>query len=124
MTKDQKVLLLGAAGVGVAIYLISKSQKEQRQREMIRQQQLMNQANQRPRGQGLANVLGLVGNLFDGKGRKGRKRDKAAGNGLTIPDLNIDSATIGNIGGNTIDPNDPFGVGDLNIPPLDLDFGN
>jgi len=132
MTKDErnKLILIGGASA-VAIYLIMKGQKERERREMIRQQQILQaQQNQRGRGQGLANVIGALGGLF--KGGKGKKRDKSNGNGITLPDVNLDQVfsgspqipNIGNVSGGGLDMDDPFGVGTLNVPPLDLNFDN
>lgn len=128
MTKDErnKLILIGGASA-VAIYLIMKGNKERQRREMIRQQQIL-QAQQSGRGQGLANLIGGLSGLFKGKGKK---RDKSSGNGVTLPNVNLDqvfggssqAATIGNVSGGGLDMDDPFGVGSLNVPEIpDFNF--
>jgi type II secretory pathway pseudopilin PulG len=124
MTKEErnKLILIGGASA-VAIYLIMKGNKERQRREMIRQQQILQAQQQSGRGQGLANLIGGLGGLFKGKGKK---RDKSSGNGITLPNVNLDqvfggssqAATIGNVGGGGLNMDDPFGVGSLNVPEI------
>ena len=115
MTKNErnKLILIGGASA-VAIYLIMKGNKERQRREMIRQQQILQAQQQSGKGQGLANLIGGLSGLFKGRGKK---RDKANGNGITLPNVNLDqvfggssqAATIGNVSGGGIDLDNPFG---------------
>ena len=75
MTKDErnKLILIGGASA-VAIYLIMKGNKERQRREMIRQQQILQAQQQSGRGQGLANLIGGLGGLFKGKGKKRKSK--------------------------------------------------
>ena len=125
MTKKERntYLILGAVGVG-AFYFINKQNQERKQREMIRLQQLQAKQN---RGGGLVNLIGGIGDLI----QKRRERKAMKGQpiktdgGFTMPNIDL-GATLGNItgGGNGLNMDDPFGVGTLNVPPLDLDFDN
>ena len=117
MTKDERnnLILIGGASA-VAIYLIVKGNKERERREMIRQQQILQaQQNRGGGGRGLANLIGGLGTLFKGRGKK---RDKKQGNGVTLPNVDLSSvfgggsppaATIGNVSGGGIDLDNPFG---------------
>ena len=130
MTKNErnKLILIGGASA-VAIYLIMKGNKERQRREMIRQQQILQAQQQSGKGQGLANLIGGLSGLFKGRGKK---RDKANGNGITLPNVNLDqvfggssqAATIGNVSGGGIDLDNPFGsAGTLDVPEIpDFNF--
>ena len=123
MTKKERntYLILGAVGVG-AFYLINKQNQERKRREALRMQQLQARQN-RGGGRALGNIIGSIGELI--QNRRDRKANKGkpmkGDGGFTMPDL---TATIGNIqgGANGLNMDDPFGVGTLDIPPLDLNF--
>jgi hypothetical protein len=76
----------------------------------------------------LANLIGGLGTLFKGKGKK---RDKKQGNGVTLPNVDLSSvfgggsppaATIGNVSGGGMDLDNPFGsAGTLDTSLTDFD---